>query len=97
MNQSDLDIRDTAEGLLLRLHVQPRAKRNEIAGIHNGALKLKVSAPPVDDAANRAIIEYFASLLGISKSSCRIISGGKSREKMLQIQGISLSALLSRI
>ena len=97
MNPAELDIRETAEGLLVRLHVQPRAKRSEISGIHNGALKLKVTAPPVDDAANRAVIEYFASLLGVSKSSIQITSGMKSREKTLHIKSISLPTFLSHL
>jgi len=97
MNPADLDIRETAGGLCIRLHVQPRAKHSEIAGIHNGALKLKLTAPPVDDAANRAVIEHFASLLGIPKSSIQITSGLKSREKILQIKGISPAAFLTRI
>jgi uncharacterized protein (TIGR00251 family) len=97
MNPTELDIRETANGLLVRLHVQPRAKHSEISGIHNGALKLKITAPPVDDAANRAIIEHFASLLQISKSNLQITSGLKSREKTLLIRGLSLTAFITRI
>ena len=97
MNDNDLQVRQTASGLELRLHVQPRAKRCEISGIHNGALKLKVTAPPVDDAANRAIVEFFSSLLGIPKSSLQIASGLKSRDKILQIKGVSLPVLLHHI
>ena len=94
MTEQELQVRETASGLEVRLHVQPRAKRFGISGIHNGALKVKVTAPPVDDAANRAIVECFARLLGIPRSSIRIVSGLKSRDKILQISGISLSALL---
>jgi uncharacterized protein (TIGR00251 family) len=97
MNPAEPDIRETAEGIAVRLHVQPRARHSEIVGIHNGALKLKVTAPPVDDAANRAIIEHFSSLLGISKSSLQITSGLKSRDKTLQIKGISAQTFLARI
>jgi len=97
MNAADLDIRETADGLLVRLHVQPRAKRSEISGIHNGALKVKVTAPPVDDSANRAIVEYFSSLLGISKSCLQITSGLKSRDKILRIKGISVQTFLNRV
>jgi uncharacterized protein (TIGR00251 family) len=95
MDDPSLQIRETAAGLEVRIHVQPRARRNELAGIHNGALKLKVLAPPVDDAANRAIIEFFSSLLDISKSSIRIISGQKSRDKTLLIQGLSQKAFIA--
>jgi uncharacterized protein len=96
MDDASLQIRETAAGLEVRIHVQPRARRSELCGIHNGALKLKVLAPPVDDAANRAIIEFFSSLLDISKSSIRITSGQKSRDKTLLIQGLSRKTFLAR-
>jgi len=92
MNAPELQMRETADGLEVRLHVQPRAKRPEISGLHNGALKVKVTAPPVDDAANRAVVEFFASWLGIPKSSIQIASGLKSREKILLIKSLSLKA-----
>lgn len=94
MNAEELDIRQTTEGLLVRLHVQPRAKRCEIVGIHNSALKVKVTAPPVDDAANRAIVEYFSSLLGMPKSNIQITAGLKSRDKTIQIKGIALLSFI---
>jgi uncharacterized protein len=89
-----LQIRETAAGLKVKLHVLPRAKRCEISGVHNGALKVRVMAPPVDDAANRAIIEFFSTLLAISKSSLCIAAGLKSRDKILQIRGLSRRAFL---
>lgn len=97
MNAADLDCRETPAGLEIRLHVQPRAKHCEMSGIHNRALKIKVTAPPVDDAANRAVVELFSALLGISRSSLQITSGLKSRDKTLQIKGISLRGFLDRI
>ena len=97
MNATDLDCRETPAGLEIRLHVQPRAKHCKISGIHNRALKIKVMAPPVEDAANRAVMEFFSTLLGISKSGLQIISGLKSRDKTLQIKGISLRGFLDRI
>jgi uncharacterized protein (TIGR00251 family) len=84
-------IRQTDSGLEVALHVQPRARRDEIVGVHNGALKLKVSAPPVDDAANRAVIEFFAALLDVPKTRLQIVAGLKSREKVLRIESVSMS------
>jgi uncharacterized protein (TIGR00251 family) len=92
-----LDIRETAAGLRVRLHVLPRAKRCEISGSHNGALKVKVTAPPVDDAANRAIIDLFSKLLHIPRSRFTIPAGLKSRDKILQIKGLSLRDFGARI
>jgi uncharacterized protein (TIGR00251 family) len=87
-------IRETASGLTVPLHVQPRAGRSALAGFHDGALKLKVAAPPVDDAANRAVIEFFATSLGIPRARLRIASGSRSREKTLQIAGMSINEFL---
>jgi uncharacterized protein (TIGR00251 family) len=89
--------RERENGLEVPLHVQVRARRDEIAGVHNGVLKIRISAPPVDDAANRAVLAFFASLLSIPKSRLRIVSGQKSRDKVLRIEGISLNDLRSRL
>ena len=97
MNNADLEIRAIDGGIEVRLHIQPRAKQSGIVGIHNKALKVKITAPPVDDAANRAIIDYFSTLLGIAKSNIKIASGLKSKEKALQIKGLSLPSFLQTI
>jgi uncharacterized protein (TIGR00251 family) len=93
-DSSDCRIRVTGTGIEVPLHVQPRARRTGICGLHGGALKLKVSAPPVDNAANQAILEYFSSALHLPKASLRIVAGHKSRDKVLAIDGISQSRFL---
>jgi len=90
MDSAGCRIRETDAGLMVPLHVQPRARQTQIAGIHNGALKVKISAPPVDDAANRAIVEYFSKMLGLPRSHVQIVAGQKSRDKLLHVIGISL-------
>jgi uncharacterized protein len=97
MMNAELQVSETSAGLTVHLHVSPRAKFSEIAGLHNGALKVKITAPPVDDAANRAIIEYFSKLLGIPRSNLKILAGNKSREKVLLIKGISQANFMSCI
>ncbi len=97
MSFDELKINQTSAGLVVRLHVQPRARRCEIAGVHNGALKVKVTAPPVDDAANRAILEYFSTALKLPKSNLEILAGGKSRDKILRVRGIGLAEFLAGI
>ena len=97
MNSAELEIRSIDGGIEVRLHIQPRAKQSGIVGIHNKSLKVKITAPPVDDAANRAIIDYFSNLLGIAKSNIKIASGMKSKEKSLQIKGVSLQSFLQTI
>jgi len=56
----------TEKGLLLDVLVQPRASRNEIVGIHDGCLKIRLAAPPVEGAANKACVEFLAEVLGVS-------------------------------
>jgi uncharacterized protein (TIGR00251 family) len=97
MNSTGLKVKETGVGLVVRLHVQPRAKRCEISGVHNEALKIKVTAPPVNDAANRAVIEFLSTVLGLSKSNLQILAGDKSRDKTLQIRGLSLADFLAGI
>lgn len=90
MDSKDLRIHESGADIEVPLHVQPRARSTRIAGLHDGTLKVKISAPPVDDAANRAIVEFFSGLLRHPKSRLHIISGGKSRNKILRIEGMSL-------
>jgi uncharacterized protein len=97
MPEPSLQVRESGESLEITLHVQPRARRTEIAGQFNGALKLKVMAPPVDDAANKAVIQFFASFLSIPRSRIEIISGEKSREKKIRIGGVKLADFEARI
>ena len=89
MSETPFHILETAKGLEVRIHALPRARRTELAGIRNGALTIKAAAPPVDDAANRAIVDFFAALLDVPKSRVRITAGLKSRKKTLLIEGVS--------
>jgi uncharacterized protein (TIGR00251 family) len=71
------------------VRVQPRASRTELAGLHGGVLKVRVAAPPVDDAANRALIGFLAECLGVAKRSVRIVAGESSRTKVLEVDGVT--------
>ncbi|HYK92126.1 MAG TPA: DUF167 domain-containing protein [Acidobacteriota bacterium] len=97
MSDTRLSIRQVDSAVEVALHVQPRARRDEIVGLFNGALKLKLCAPPVNDAANRAVIDFFASLLNLPKSRLQIISGMKSRSKVLRIESITAVELRRRL
>ena len=57
--------------------------------MHGGALKVRVAAPPVDDAANRALVEFLAQCLGVAKRSVRIVAGETSRRKMIEVEGVT--------
>ena len=84
------------EGLELRVRVQPRASRSAVEGLHGDRLKIRLTAPPVDDAANQACVAFLAERLGLAKAHVRLASGHKSREKVLVLSGDS-QALLGRL
>jgi len=90
-------LRPSKQGILLSLHVVPRAARSEIVGIHGGALKVRVGAPPAKGQANAALVELIAERLGVSRHQVQIVSGETSRRKTLAIHGVSLQALQERL
>ena len=79
-------IEDHPEGLILSVRVQPKASRNAIQGVHGEALKVSLTAPPVDGAANKACVAFLAKKLGLAKSAIEILSGHTSRNKRLLIR-----------
>ena len=86
---------ETGTGVQFTVHVQPRASRNEICGIQGNELKMRLTAPPVDDAANKLCIEFLAGELKVAKSRVTILSGAKSRHKTVKVIGINGETLLS--
>jgi len=86
---SDLEVKVVEGGVRLAVHVQPRASRTEIAGTHGSALKVRLHAPPVDGAANDALVDFLASELGIARRAVTIVSGHSSRGKIVQLDGVS--------
>ena len=87
----------TATGVRLRLHVQPRAVRSELAGLYGDALKVRVAAPPVDGAANEALVRFLAQQLGVARSAVRVESGAGSRTKVVAVEGITLEVARQRL
>jgi uncharacterized protein len=86
-----IEFKEKDGAVTFRVKVQPRASRTEIVGEHNGAIKLRVAAPPVDDKANEECRRFLARLFGISPSSVEIVSGSSSREKLIGVRGASLA------
>lgn len=80
--------------LVFRVQVAPRSSRSEVAGEHNGALRVRLAAPPVDGAANEELIQVLAKTFKVSRSAVSILSGHSSRLKQVSIDGVSESALL---
>ena len=81
-----LNIRKTPDGIVFKVLIQPRSSKHMIAGLHGDALKIKRTAPPVDNAANRMCIDYLAKTLEVSKSSLEIIAGHTSRSKQVLLR-----------
>jgi len=83
-----LALSKTDQGIILPVHVVVKARKTEIAGLFGESLKLKVASPPIDGKANKEIIKFLSSLLGISKKQIEILSGEKSKDKKLLLTGI---------
>jgi uncharacterized protein len=77
----------------LEVYVQPRASKSEVVGTHDGAVKIRIAAPAVENAANLALMEFVAKELGVAKRSVSIVSGGTSRRKVLEIHGATEEAI----
>ena len=78
-----LSIKKKSRGVVFKIFVQPRSSKNMFAGLHDDALKVKLTAPPVNNAANRMSIKFLAKALGVPKSSLEIVSGHTSRNKQV--------------
>jgi uncharacterized protein (TIGR00251 family) len=77
----------------IAVHVQPRAATTQVVGMHDGCIKIRLAAPPVDGAANAALVAFIAARLDIAKQRVRLVSGLASRRKVLEIEGLSEAAI----
>ena len=84
-----LEIQEREGAVTFFVRVQPRASKDEIAGEMGGALKVRLQAPPVDDRANEALVEFLAQLLKTPRTAVRILSGERSRTKRIEIRGVT--------
>jgi uncharacterized protein (TIGR00251 family) len=84
---------ETDQRITFSVRVQPRASRSEISGEIDGALKLRLAAPPVDGEANEECIRFLSKLLGIGKGQIEIVSGLSSRNKIIRISGVTKTRL----
>lgn len=90
-------LKETVGGILLSVKLQPRASKNEIGEALGEELKIKVSAPPVDAAANQALVELLAETLGCSRGKVELIRGHTSRHKTIMLHGFSLEAVREKL
>ena len=90
-------LKTVSNGVCLSLKVQPRASKNEIGEAVGDELKIKVTAPPVDSAANEAVVRLLAEVLDCPRSSVQLLRGQTSRHKQVLIQGLSAEAVLAKL
>lgn len=92
-----IPVRDTAQGATFAVKVHPRARRNAVMGSLGDALKLALSAPPVEGKANDACIQYLAEVLGVARAAIMIITGETSRQKLVRVAGLSADEVRRRL
>lgn len=80
-------IKTAKDGVVLSIHLTPRASRDAVDGLHGDALKVKIKAPPVDGKANAYLLAFLAEQLGVAKSSVSLERGETSREKTVLVRG----------
>ena len=97
LTQDMIPIHDTSAGATFAVKIHPRAKKNAITGEVGDALKVALTAPPVDGKANAACIEFFAKLLNVPRSSVTIASGQSSRNKVIRVAGITAQQIRDRL
>jgi len=86
---STLKVQPTVRGVRVSFRVQPRASTTGVVGIHGDAIRVRLSAPPVDGAANQALIELLRKALGIPAGAITIVSGLSSRTKVVELEGVT--------
>jgi len=83
--------KDAPDEVTLSVRIQPRASKNEAVRLENGGLKIRLTAPPVDGAANEALVKFLAHAFSIAKSRVEIVSGHTSRDKIVRVVGVSVA------
>jgi len=83
-----IPIKETANGVIIQIHVLPRSSKCEVVGWQGDSLKIKITAPPLEGRANEECIRFLAESLGVKKARINIISGLKSRNKTVAVEGL---------
>jgi uncharacterized protein (TIGR00251 family) len=92
-----LDLRATGDGLTLRVRVQPRASKNALSGEREGALVVRLTAPPVEGAANEALARLLGKTLGVPPSAVRVVTGTTGRNKVVSVAGLDAATARERL
>ena len=89
--------RADGSGACLTVQVQPRAARSEVVGPHGDALKVRLAAPPVDGAANDALVQFLADTLGLPRRAVTLAGGAASRRKLVRVEGLAPAEVTARL
>jgi len=92
-----LQVSNVSGGVRFEVRVQPRSSRNQIVGEQSGALKVKLTAPPVDGEANASLLIFLAGYFGIPRKDITLLRGESSRTKLVEIKGLSAEGLMKKI
>lgn len=92
-----IDLREDKGGVNIKVKVQPRSSRNQLAGILDGALKIKLTAPPVDGSANEALLRFLAAVLKLPRNSLVLLSGQTGRNKTIRVEGVTAREVEERL
>lgn len=90
-------VQDSKDGVVLTVHVQPKASKTACVGIYGNALKIRVAAPPVDGAANEELVRFLASELSVPPTAVRIESGKGGRHKRVRVNGVTAMHVTTRL
>ena len=92
-----LRIKEYKDGIQFSVIIQPRASTNKICGLQDKYLKIRLTSPPVDGAANKMCIKFLAKILSVSSSQIMIVSGQQGRKKIIRIEGMGASEFFNKI
>ncbi|MEW6165581.1 MAG: DUF167 family protein [Pseudomonadota bacterium] len=90
-------LRADGDDVILTLHIQPGAKKTEVAGPHGDALKIRLAAPPVDGKANAALLAFVAEKVSVGRTAVELVSGQTARAKRVRVAGVTPQAVLAAL
>ena len=97
MSPADLALTTTPDGVAIPVRVVPRAGRTALDGVVGGALRVRLAAPPVEGAANRALVEFLTGLLGVPQRDVTIARGERGRRKVVLVRGLAAAGIRQRL
>jgi len=92
-----VEIKDNPGGVTFAVRVLPRSSRNEVVGESEGVLRIKLTSPPVDGAANKTLVQFLSDKLDVSKSRITIVTGQTGRSKVIAVSGVSKAEMLEKL